>query len=151
MTEPSSERWIWWSQEGFLEEVSILSRRGRTWREDEEDVPTGTGLGGREMSGGSTCHKGPSSALWGKSGFTGLAPPYNSPFLSHLKKLSPLPSSSSLSVAMAEFLMGCGEPLLNDLPAPLLRGHHYRKSLGSLEGLLPKGSWGPWLLIWAFT
>uniref|UniRef100_A0A8C0LHC7 Tyrosine-protein kinase n=1 Tax=Canis lupus dingo TaxID=286419 RepID=A0A8C0LHC7_CANLU len=58
------------------------------------------------MSGGSTCHKGPSSALWGKSGFTGLAPPYNSPFLSHLKKLSPLPSSSSLSVAMAEFLVG---------------------------------------------
>lgn len=35
---------------------------------------------------------------------------------------------------MAEFLAGCGEPLLNDLPALSLRRRSYRESLGSLGG-----------------
>lgn len=35
---------------------------------------------------------------------------------------------------MAEFLAGCGKPLLNDLLALSLRRHSYRESLGSLGG-----------------
>lgn len=45
-------------------------------------------LGAQERQDGGSCHKGP-QPLWGKSGFTGLAPPYDSPFLSRLKKPSP--------------------------------------------------------------
>lgn len=70
-----------------------------------------TGLGGQERQGRVM------RAPLGKSVFTGLAPPCNSPFLLHLRKLSSVPSSSSLGVAMPEFLAGCGEPLLNDLLA----------------------------------
>lgn len=71
--------------------------------------------------------------LWGESVFTGLAPPCNSPFPSHLRKLRSLPSSSSLSVAMAEFLAGCGEPLLNGLPACCSGDAATRKGLAHLR------------------
>ena len=119
----------------------MLSRRGRIQREEEEAIHKGTGLRGQERQDEGTRHEGP-QPFWEKSGFTGLAPPYNCPFLSHLRKPSPLPSSSSLSVAMAEFLAGRGEPLLNDLPALLLRGHSYRESLGLFRGS-PRDPGGP--------
>ena len=61
---------------------------------------------------------------------------------SHLRKSSPFPGSSSLSVAMAEFLAGRGEPLLNDLLALSLRRHSYRGKRWLPWGL-PKGPGGP--------
>lgn len=51
---------------------------------------------------------------------------------------NPLPGSSSLSVAMTEFLVGRGEPLLNDLPVLWLRGCSFWESLGSCRGA-PQG------------
>lgn len=113
-------------------------------REGEEDIHHGTGLGDGKRQGGAPVPR-VLSSLGGKPVSTGPAPPYDSPLLSHLRKLSPLPSSSSLSVAMTEFLAGRGEPLLNDLSAWSLRGHSYQQRLGSFGGILKRPSW-LWLL-----
>lgn len=126
---PGRGEWCWLEGTGPKEKRRRISIRG-------------TGLRGQKRP----CPKGPQAPL-GEIRVHWISP--TSPFPSHLRKPSPVPSSSSLGVAMAEFLAGCGEPLLNDLPALLLRGHSYPEKLGSFRGL-PKGPWWPRLLTWAF-
>lgn len=60
---------------------------------------------------------------------------------SHILR-NPLPSSSSLSVAMAEFLAGRGEPLLNDLLPCCSEGIAFGKVLAHVGGS-PKDPGGP--------